>query len=94
MIDLKQLEIWFITGSQHLYGPAALKQVATNAQQVVDALDSAAVMPVPIVFKAVVKSPDEAIRTILKAPCLSLSASVIHFGQSYHSFCQISALSR
>ena len=26
MIDLKQYEVWFITGSQHLYGPKRLKQ--------------------------------------------------------------------
>jgi L-arabinose isomerase len=60
MIDLKQLEVWFITGSQHLYGPAALKQVATNSQQVAQALNDAAGIPVRVVFKPVVKSPDEA----------------------------------
>ena len=27
MIDLKELEVWFITGSQHLYGEETLKQV-------------------------------------------------------------------
>ena len=26
MIDLKQFEFWFVTGSQHLYGPEALKK--------------------------------------------------------------------
>ncbi|MEO7598174.1 MAG: hypothetical protein ABIV50_04535, partial [Opitutus sp.] len=31
-------EIWFVCGSQHLYGPGPLKQVADNAQNVVDAL--------------------------------------------------------
>ena len=60
MIDLKQLEVWFITGSQHLYGPAALKQVATNSQQVAQVLNDAAGIPVRVVFKPVVKSPDEA----------------------------------
>ena len=24
MIDLKQYEVWFVTGSQHLYGPKTL----------------------------------------------------------------------
>ena len=28
MIDLKSLEVWFVTGSQHLYGEETLKQVA------------------------------------------------------------------
>ncbi len=27
MIDLSPLEVWFITGSQHLYGPETLRQV-------------------------------------------------------------------
>jgi L-arabinose isomerase len=60
MIDLKKLEVWFVTGSQHLYGPEALKQVAVNARQVVGALDAAAAIPATVVFKAVVKTPEEA----------------------------------
>jgi L-arabinose isomerase len=60
MIDLKQLEVWFITGSQHLYGPAALKKVAANSLQVAQTLDDAAGIPVRVAFKPVVKSPDEA----------------------------------
>ncbi len=60
MIDLKQLEVWFVTGSQHLYGPEALEQVAANSQQVVRALDAASAIPVQVVFKPVVKTPDEA----------------------------------
>ncbi len=60
MIDLKQLEVWFVTGSQSLYGPVALKQVAANSQQVAQTLDAAPAIPVKVVFKPVVKSPDEA----------------------------------
>jgi len=59
-IDLKRLELWFLTGSQHLYGPAALKKVAENSQEVVAALDGSPAIPVRIVFKPVVKSPAEA----------------------------------
>ncbi len=60
MINLKQFEVWFVTGSQHLYGPAALEQVAANARQVAAALDAAPAVPVRVVFQPVVKSPDEA----------------------------------
>ena len=60
IIDLKRLEIWFLTGSQHLYGPAALKKVAENSQEVVAALDGSPAIPVRIIFKPVVKSPAEA----------------------------------
>lgn len=67
MINLKEFEVWFVTGSQHLYGPAALSQVAANAQKVVDALDSAAAIPARIVFKPVVKTPAEAAELLQSA---------------------------
>ena len=59
-IDLKQFEVWFVAGSQQLYGPEALKQVAANAQQVGQALDRAAGIPVQVLVKPVVKTPAEA----------------------------------
>ena len=60
MINLKHFEVWFITGSQHLYGPAALRQVAEHAREVVKELDVARDIPVKILFKPVVKTPAEA----------------------------------
>jgi len=39
MIDLKQLEVWFVTGSQHLYGPETLKQVAENSKTIAASFD-------------------------------------------------------
>jgi L-arabinose isomerase len=60
MINYKELEVWFVTGSQHLYGPEALKQVAANSQQVAQALDKAPSIPAHVVFKPVVKTPEEA----------------------------------
>jgi len=59
MINLKQLEVWFVTGSQHLYGPETLQQVARNSQEIAQAFDAAPAIPVKIVFKPVVKTPDE-----------------------------------
>jgi L-arabinose isomerase len=59
MIDLKEFEIWFITGSQHLYGEETLKQVAEHSQQIARGLDSASQIPVKVVFKPTVKSPEE-----------------------------------
>jgi L-arabinose isomerase len=32
MIDLKTFEVWFITGSQNLYGEETLRQVAEHSQ--------------------------------------------------------------
>jgi L-arabinose isomerase len=51
MIDLKQYEIWFVTGSQHLYGPQTLEAVANHSREIAAALG--AHMPVDVVFKPV-----------------------------------------
>lgn len=59
MIDLKKLEVWFVTGSQHLYGEETLKQVAEHSQIIAKALNSAAQIPVTVVFKPTVKSTEE-----------------------------------
>lgn len=58
MINLKKLEVWFVTGSQHLYGPETLKQVAKHSQEIARALDAAAAIPVKVVFKPVLTTPD------------------------------------
>jgi L-arabinose isomerase len=59
MQDLKTLELWFITGSQHLYGEETLKQVADHSSQIARSLDKDPVVPVRVVFKPVVKTPEE-----------------------------------
>lgn len=58
MIDLKQFEIWFITGSQHLYGPQTLEQVARHSQEIAAALNAAEGIPVQIIFKPVLTTPE------------------------------------
>jgi L-arabinose isomerase len=67
MIDLKQFEVWFVTGSQHLYGPETLEQVAEHSQVIAQALNEAAAIPVNVVFKPVVKTPDEIAQLALEA---------------------------
>src|SRR5512143_1974280 len=63
MIDLKQYEVWFVTGSQDLYGPKTLEQVAAHSQEIAQALSGAAQIPVQVVFKPVLTNP-EAIHTL------------------------------
>jgi L-arabinose isomerase len=70
MIDLHQYEAWFVTGSQHLYGNEALETVAQNARAIVETLDHSPRIPVKIVFKPVVTTP-EAIYTL----CLEANAA-------------------
>ena len=45
MINLKNLEVWFVTGSQHLYGEETLKQVAEHSQIIAKSLNDAATHP-------------------------------------------------
>jgi L-arabinose isomerase len=63
MIDLKQYEVWFVTGSQHLYGPKTLEQVAEDSREIASALDASTQIPIKIVFKPVLTTP-EAIRDL------------------------------
>src|SRR5258708_28920585 len=59
MLDLKEFEAWFVTGSQHLYGEETLKKVAEHSQQIAKALNDHSRIPVKIIFKPVVKTPEE-----------------------------------
>lgn len=58
MDNLKKLEAWFVTGSQHLYGPETLKQVAADSSKIASAFDKSQDIPVKIVFKPVLTTPD------------------------------------
>lgn len=52
-------EVWFVIGSQHLYGQQTLKQVAQQAEEVVKGLNKDAGLPVKLVMKPLATTPDE-----------------------------------
>jgi L-arabinose isomerase len=56
---LKQFEVWFVTGSQHLYGEETLRQVDEHSKIIADSFNDSTQIPVRVVFKPVVKSPEE-----------------------------------
>ena len=68
MPSLAQPEIWFVTGSQHLYGPKTLEQVAVDSQAIVAGLNRARRIPLDVVFKPVLTTPDA-----VRALCLDAS---------------------
>jgi L-arabinose isomerase len=74
-MNLKQSEVWFVTGSQHLYGPETLKKVATHSEELAKALDAAPSIPVKIVFKKVLTVPDD-----ITALCLEANSSASCIG--------------
>ena len=67
MISLEKYEIWFITGSQHLYGDETLKQVASHSQEIAAALTGASEIPTKVMFKPVLTSPEEIYQLCMEA---------------------------
>jgi L-arabinose isomerase len=58
MIDLKQREVWFVTGSQSLYGKETLDKVGEHSREIARGLSESASIPVKVVFKPVVTSSE------------------------------------
>ncbi len=58
MIDFKELEVWFVTGSQHLYGDETLRKVADHSREIVTGLGRSGKLPVKVVYKPVVTTPE------------------------------------
>jgi len=77
MISFNPSEIWFITGSQHLYGEVALKQVAANSKKIVAELNGTKRLPLKLVFKPVLTGPDAIRRLCLEANAAPKCAGLI-----------------
>jgi L-arabinose isomerase len=60
---MKTSEIWFLTGSQHLYGPETLEQVTANAREIAGELS----LPAKVVFKPILTTPEAIRQTLLEA---------------------------
>jgi len=58
MIDVKTNELWFATGSQHLYGDKTLKTVAAHAGEIAAELAGSARIPFDVITKPVLTTPD------------------------------------
>ena len=65
--DLGTYEVWFLTGSQGLYGEETLAQVASQSQGIATALGASADIPVSIVWKPVLTDSDSIKRLFLEA---------------------------
>ena len=57
-MKMKKVELWFITGSQHLYGEDTLRQVNADSKAIAAALDKSDEIPVKVVFKPVLTTAD------------------------------------
>jgi len=67
MIDLRKFQVWFVTGSQDLYGEETLRQVARDSTKIAQALSESPEIPVEVVFKPVLTTPDSIYRLCMEA---------------------------
>jgi L-arabinose isomerase len=77
MKSLPASEIWFVTGSQHLYGPGPLQQVAKNSREIAAALGASPRIPYKIVFKKLLTTPDEITALCIEANSVPSCAGLI-----------------
>jgi L-arabinose isomerase len=73
----QKYQIWFLTGSQHLYGPETLEQVANQSKGVFDQLQKNLNSPVEIIWKPVLKTPEEILKAMQDASSTNLCIGVI-----------------
>jgi L-arabinose isomerase len=57
-IQIKKFQVWFVTGSQNLYGPEILKGVAEHSREIVAAFNAARAIPAQVVFQPVLVAPE------------------------------------
>ncbi len=74
---MKNYEFWFVVGSQHLYGPEVIQQVEENGRNIVKGLIEQGEFHYTLVFKAVVKTPDEITALMAEANGSSRCAGII-----------------
>ena len=65
--NLQKLEVWFVTGRQHLYGSEILQQVTDHALAIAKALDTEQKIPVSIIFKPVLTTPESIYQLCMEA---------------------------
>lgn len=65
MDNLKNKQVWFVTGSQHLYGDETLRKVDSHSREIAGFISNN--MPVSVIYKPVVKSADEIYETCQQA---------------------------
>ncbi len=67
MSKIKRFKLWFVTGSQHLYGSEALRQVGAHSQEIARALNETNTIPADVEFRPVLKSAEEVFKLCQKA---------------------------
>ena len=67
MNNLQTSQLWFLTGSQHLYGDEVLRQVAAHSSEIAKSLETALKLPVTVVAKPVLTTPESILEVCREA---------------------------
>ena len=91
-------ELWFLTGSQSLYGQETLDQVAEQSQEIAARLDAKAEVPVAVVWKPVLLDAEAIHRIMLEAntspECVGVIAWMHTFSPAKMWIAGLSALTK
>lgn len=66
-MEFKDLEVWFITGAQLLYGGDAVVAVDAHSTEMVKGLNDSGKLPVKVVYKGTVNTADEVAKAFASA---------------------------
>jgi L-arabinose isomerase len=70
-------EVWFLTGSQELYGQETLNKVAEHSREIAAFLDASGKLPVRVVWKPTLKGPDAISQMCIEANAAPACVGVI-----------------
>lgn len=77
MQNITQKELWFVTGSQHLYGEDVLRQVDRDSRAIVEGLNASGAVPIKLLFKPCVKTPEEIRNLCLEANTIDTCVGIV-----------------
>jgi L-arabinose isomerase len=77
MLVVKPYHFWFVTGSQHLYGPETLEEVAQHSTKITESLDQDVGIPYKVIFKPVLTRPDGIRKLVIEANSDDSCAGII-----------------
>jgi L-arabinose isomerase len=66
-MNFKDIEVWFLTGAQMLYGEDAIAQVDAHSNEIVKGLNESGKLPVKVIYKGTIKSSSEVATTLSAA---------------------------
>lgn len=78
MLEFKKTYVfWFVTGSQHLYGPEPLQEVQAHSEQIVNGLNERLDVSFDVVVKPVLTTAEEVHRLCMEANADETCAGII-----------------